>query len=353
MKIATRLLLLATFALPTAGTLKAQYNAVVIATGGLKLRATPGQSGKTLALAPFGAKVQVLNRDKGEYGQVVYDPPARRDTIGTLYPPYHPGNERLHIGYWLKVRYAGKTGYMFSGFLADADQLGQYDKKELNNQFRLRTTEGNAGCSNDPVFDPGWHWYAVYETTLGKFNLKKIQPRYAVENYTDENGNYELYPSDVVITADSPEAPVFMIGTRTPWQERSDLPGFWWTTAPNAQYLPDSDQFNTDFLARYGVTAQYVTINDDDQHPRQITQWHLLGKNGERQEVGMLRVYEENSMWSPDHLVFAGDIDSDGKQDYVFASLGEMGYYVLYLSSLAQKGELVRPAAVLWTWYTC
>ncbi|MDX1910218.1 MAG: SH3 domain-containing protein [Saprospiraceae bacterium] len=334
------------------GAIWAQNNAVVIATGGLKLRATPGQSGKTLALAPFGARVQVLTLDKGEYGQVQYDPPARRDTIGVIFPSHSTGTSRPHVGYWLKVRYAGKTGFMFSGFLADPAWFGQYGRKELNNQFRLRTTDGNAGASNDPEFDPGWNWYAVYESSEGKFDLKKVQLRYATEDFTDGNGNYNFYPSDVVIMTEPPVSPHFLIGTRKPWNERSDVPCFWWTSVVNKQHLPGFAEFNASLMSQYGVSEQVVTIQEKDQLPRQITQWHLLGKNGERQEIVPLPPFTA-TLDSLFDLIFAGDLDGDGRLDYIFSSQGEMGYYVLYLSSQAHKGELARPAAVLWTWYTC
>lgn len=71
-----------------------QHDPTVIAFSGLKLRAEPNVSGKLLKVIPFGQKVETL------------------DTLEETYTiEWIQGN-------WTKVKYEGKTGYVFDGFLS-------------------------------------------------------------------------------------------------------------------------------------------------------------------------------------------------------------------------------------------
>ncbi len=342
-----RLILLALL-LPTL--LQAQNPHFVLSSNGLKLRAAPDQNSTALAVAPFGARVQVLTRDTNpQYGFVQYDPPARRDTIGVLYPERPNWYPAGHTGYWWQVRYQGKTGYMFSGFLADSLLLGwksdYHPKPELNDQFRLRTTGGNAGATNHPEFDPDWRWYGLYPEAEGRFTLKKIQPRYAVEDMTNEKGEYDYYSRQLVLLTDPPSEPVYIFGTRKPWKTRDGIDGFCAECFVMEQG-PKTPQEVTAALKKYRIEVS---------HPgegRAVEKWYLLGPNGERQQVYPSE-FSKTVGDDPIQLAWAGDLDGDGRPDFIFQSTGAQGYAVLYLSSLARKGEVARPAAVLWTWYTC
>lgn len=319
-----------------------QQSFTVISNNGLKLRETPDRNGRVLAVAPFGAKVTVLTRRTDDYGKVEYDPPARRDTVG-------------RPGYWWKAHYGGKTGYMFSGFLADSALLYNSPQKELNNKYRLREAGGNAGATNNPEFDPNWHWYGLFQQPDSQFAVKKINLRYVVRDYTDEEGRYEFYSRAIVIQTDPPGQPLFIIGTRTAWQERSGIDGFWQGNDPQAQYVrnvPNTGEFDPVFMKKHGLEVIRETILAEGRRPMERWEWYLPGGGGRRQRLAPLKVY--NDYEAPlSYLVWAGDLDGDGNTDHIFSAMGEMGYYVLYLSAQNGKGETAKPAAVLWTWYTC
>lgn len=338
-----------------AGASFSQQGFTVISNNGLKLRETPDRNGRVLAVAPFGAKVAVLTKEKGDYGQVEYDPPARRDTIGQIFPTRFNNRKAGHAGYWWKVRYSGKSGYMFSGFLADSALLHNSRQKELNNHFRLRTTEGNASATNNPEFDPGWHWYGLFQQPDSQFAVKKVNPRYAVRDYTDEQGIYDFHSRAIVILADQSEQPLFIVGARDTLKEQSGIGGFWSMNDPQAQYLPNipnTGEFDPVFMKKHGIEVVREKILVEDRWPMERWEWYILGEGGRRQRAAPLKVYDDYE--APlSYLVWAGDLDGDGKTDYIFSAMGEMGYYVLYLSTQLGNGAIAKPAAVLWTWYTC
>lgn len=335
-----------------AGASFSQQGFTVISNNGLKLRETPDRNSRVLAVAPFGAKVAVLTKEKGNYGKVEYDPPARRDTIGQLFPTRYDSRQAGHAGYWWKVRYNGKSGYMFSGFLADSALLHNSSREELNNHFRLRTTEGNAGATNNPEFDYGWHWYGLFQQPDSQFAVKKVNPRYAVEDYTDENGEYDFFSKAIVIQTDPPENPIFIIGTRNAWKERTGINGFHQLNDPQVQFLPNSGELDPVFMKKHGIEVVREKILVEGRWPVERWEWYILGEGGRRQRAAPLKVYDDYE--APlSYLVWAGDLDGDGKTDYIFTAMGEMGYYVLYLSTQLGNGAIAKPAAVLWTWYTC
>lgn len=329
-----------------------QETFVVISTNGLKLRETPDRNGRVLAVAPFGAKVQVLTRQTGEHDYVIYDPPARRDTIGKLFPVRYNSGAGLHIGYWWKVRYGGKSGYMFNGFLADSSMLQNSDRKELNNNFRLRNTDGNAGATNNPEFGPNWHWYGLFLQQDSLFALKKVEPQYAVVYFTDSVGGYNFYDKAIVIQTAPPEKPLFIVGTRTAWKERSGFEGCWQENNPLEQFILATGEIDPVFMKKHHIEVIREKKVRQGYRPEEWLAWYITDKNGRKQRVAPLKTYQDYEE-PPSTLLWEGDLDGDGKPDFIFTANGELGYFVLYLSSQAGKGEVAKPVAVLWTWYTC
>lgn len=327
----------------------------VISDNGLKLREIPAKNGRVLAVAPFGAKVQVQVDPNTGDGEMKFDPPARRDTVGALFSSRFGDKTIPHIGYWWNVKYAGKTGYMFSGFLADSETVHSVFYPELNNQFRLRNTGGNAGASNDPEFDQDWYWYGLFRGKDGRFDLKKVTPRYAVADYTDAAGNYELIARELIIRTDlQPRRPVWILGSRKPWKEQPGIQGINVEDAPQELFTDGGRVPNPAFLKKYALEVEEKTIRREGEHEQGIQAWYMTDKNGIRQMVEPLSIEYSYTMYLyPNALAWAGDLDGDGKLDYIFRADGEIGYYVLYLTTLAAKGEIARPAAVLWHWYTC
>jgi len=330
----------------------AQQTNIVISNNGLKLRESPCQSGRVLAVAPFGAKVQVMTHDTGKYGSRKYEPLAKRDTIGTVAVTSHSNKPMPHVGYWWQVQYQGKSGYMFSGFLADSALLFHRYMPEINDNFRLRMPGGNAGGTNNPEFDSDWLWYGVFQQAPGEFSLKQVKLRYAVADYADGNGVYDFLDREIVLFTDGPMQPAVLIGSKKPMKERSSMQGFWEDgKVLDRQFTGLDATPNTAFFNKYQLEVNKVQADNQE-----TLEWSMLSPNGTKQAVPPLKISEYSDRdfkLPPSYLLLACDLDGDGKLDYVFGAYGEMGYNALYLSSQVGKGGVAKPVAVLYDWYTC
>jgi hypothetical protein len=353
LRLSAAILLLCCFATP----LFAQSPYTVVAASGLKLRATPDQNGKVLAIAPFGAQVMADTTPKHDgYERFSIQPKARRDTIG-IFNQYTAWNgtaletvRQLHTGYWWSVRYKGKAGYMFSGFLANKEELGTDYYPELNEQWRVMAPGGNACASTHVDLKKAWFWYGLFRTSGGKYALRAVQLRYVVADYTDEQGHFDLLQRELIIlAADVPEQPLFLIGKREPWTERSNISGdeAYPVVGKMSRFVWKDGAPNAAMLRSYGVIVEKTA---DDRYPSNFLS--LGDQNGKRQKLTLHYPGQDYSQ-PPSELLWTGDLDGDGRNDYLFNAPGEIGAYMLYLSSQAKKGEIAGLVALMWHWYCC
>jgi hypothetical protein len=152
------LLLISLTAFQTATTTSDSSTYHVMATSGLKMRATP--SGKKLLTIPYNGEVEKINDGKS-YGDL---------TVTEI-------KDFKIKGEWVKVRYDGQEGFVFSGFLTqflmpDLDMKYDYEKyssefeayfdKKFNQKgekFNLRTYDGQGeACGYSVEYEEG-HFY--------------------------------------------------------------------------------------------------------------------------------------------------------------------------------------------------
>jgi len=334
----------------------AQHAYTVIATAGLKLRATPDQRGKTLAVAPFGAQVAVYNVLSRENEENVYKPKARRDTLGTLMQYTFWNGEApetrtdVHIGYWWTVRYKGKKGYMFSGFLAGKEELGEGTYTNLNDQWRLQMPGGATCTSFRPDLKKQWNWYGLFRQPDGKFALRAIQLNYKIADYTEENGDYGLLQRELIVqAADVPEQPIFLIGKKGAWTECKDISGVeaYPVLGQLSVFMNPDTGWNINLLQTWGVLVGKVPDGYDGEYAMSLENAQKAPQQLILHHPG--RDYKQ----APGDLLWAGDLDGDGRRDYLFDAAGEIGANMLYLSSQAKPGEVAGLVALMWHWYCC
>lgn len=338
------------------GPLLAQSEYTVVSTTGLKMRAAPDGNSKVLAIAPFGTQVTVLINLQDEGHRLPSPPQARRDTIGILRKAMRWNGHAMeavqepHVGYWWPVRYKGKTGYMFSGFLASKEELGADYYPHQNEQWRLQSPGGNACNSSHVDLKKEWQWYGLFRQSNGKFALRAVQLRYAVADYRDEQGNYEMLQRELIILVkDEPEEPLFLIGRREALPERADITGdeAYRVAGEMSGFLNPDGSPNTGILKNYGVMVKSTT---DVYTPGYYM--YMQDAAGKKQQP-VLYFPGRDYTCTPSELLWVGDLDGDGKRDYLFDVAGKMGANMLYLSSQAKPGEIAGLVAVLWHWYCC
>lgn len=301
--------------------------ATVISTTGLSLRAGPGSSHKRIDTAPHGAKVTVLEQMESTIDSLprIYTKPSSDDASGA----YHVSR----IGTWARVSYKGKIGYMLDIFLkSDAVWDTEEELVGLNKDYLVLYP--GSGCQDNFVYDPSFHWYGLYCTYDGQ--MAELRPvkvsQWIQRSEIFTNHFYAEDMSDLLM----------IIGSREKLPERKIGKAF-----------------------NHGDFSPYVHgVKYDDMHdPMDAVAFEVEQKTMDEGYVKTL-LYLPGSprqllnpssydYFSPNSLRFAGDIDGDGKQDYLIHWGESSGSIILYLSSEAGKGEQAKPVAGFYMGYCC
>ena len=298
---------------------------VVIAPAGLHLRAKPDQRAKILATAAFGDTVKTIAAR--HFG---------RDTVGQIqaWNPLKRQSYDVPIdGYWFRVLYRGKEGFMFSAYLGYG--LGRVEESDvpLNRDYALLFPGEN--CFNNFFYRPGWHWYGLYQSESGVFT-KPVQV--AFYNLPHElTGEY--------IAADDNRDLRAIIGSRTPLPAANAVDAFIaYPYEARAGLMDQEGRLNDTLLREY-----HLKVVRDGSTRYWDTQQLVLQEGGVRQVLASPGLYSDGN-W---YLICCGDLDGDGKKDYIIW-YGEKGSKtILYLSKPAAKGQHVKPVAVYYAGYCC
>ncbi|MBK8555917.1 MAG: SH3 domain-containing protein [Lewinellaceae bacterium] len=287
----------------------------VISPDGLRLRAGPDADSKVLWSAPFGEKVTVLN-----------DEPLLLDTVGYLYE----FNDNIPInGYWTAVRCRGIRGYMFSAFLGQLATVRAEDKG-LNEDFILLFPGSN--CINNTFYKPGYYWYGYYDVP-GKRAWKPVRPRFF--SLTDWLSEYR-------ISTESPDGLQFIVGSRLPLNIKGD---------PGIDFLDGNLIRQRDSLLLDSHVQQQFELKvfplPNGYHWESLQLFAV--RNGQQQALSHLP-YDYNG---DPYAKWTGDLDGDGRKDFIITFGDKSSKTMLFLSSRAKKGELVHPVAVFYAAYCC
>ena len=118
------------------------------------------------------------------------------------------------------------------------------------------------------------------------------------------------------------------------------------------------NSFLDSFYLEPGTTLRFTF---EGKHYELITKEKVFTKHGTQSYEGVIllngkQIVRRTNLDKVDYsLMFAGDIDGDGKLDLLFNLSGEFGelYVALYLSSCALPGQLVRKVAEVVDDYGC
>lgn len=303
-----------------------QQELTVISTTGLSLRSAPNLTSKRLLAAPYGAKVEVL--DDKNYGF---------DTVDT-YHYYFQNDFASHIpvcGHWRKVKFKEKIGFMFGAYLIESyrDIVGK--REDIALLFP------NTSCDNNFTYHPNWLWFALQEDKAShSYEWKEISLNFCVveDEITDS----------YCIAANKTDKDILCIVGSLHNLAKMDVQGNWFDFEEGSFFdhgqekaIPRVDFFKTwglrvDSLSLYGASPLYLQNGDRRQ---------LLNAPDPASDLA-----PEN----PSYLRWVGDLDGDGKRDYIIHyGIDKMSTHMLYLSSKASGDKMIKKVATFWMGPCC
>lgn len=300
----------------SAQTIESNYGTVslrpVEAKSGLTLREGPGTEFKKLSAIPFGEYVVTSLIEKSAH-----------DIIENK------------EGNWLLAEYDGQTGFVFDGFLGPekysiCGDMGYADAAIKGKEL--------LGIYSQPLPDFGYHTFSALPTILDTAEWAlKINGAQQINNLKN----------DPIL-----EHPIFTfygVGAK-----KRDMDGYIFSYDESPLYPGRVTVMHFE-NERYILSATgTVTPNENSDYgwaTSVIKDYKLIlkkvGKDSSEEQI-LLEIKEDiyasesGSIGLP-NIRFAGDIDNDGKPDFIFEKHFEYSYgEMLFLSSEAEKGFLVK-----------
>jgi hypothetical protein len=301
-------------------------NAFVLALSGLRLREFPGTASKILTTIPFASKVTLMR-----------DPTlARNEDDGYLF------DADSIRGNWVSVKYQDKTGYVFDAYLGNQIY-------KMNKASYLIMPDA-AGCWSDAYASKVYHYYGVYlDKSKQQASLKTIKPV-----FHSDHDEFEA----ISMHAPGKERPYFMLATREPLAEDGPINRHHFFSKidfderiddPN-QVLKNDSILHSVRIPDSNWELSCVKQKEQDSNPPyygKVVQ--LKDRNTGQKQI----ILDKSYFLTTARMVWCGDLDRDGIQDFLLMAGGEeSGFCALFLSRNAGKGKLMRLAGMYW-WGDC
>lgn len=295
-------------------TVDVQQN-LVVATTGLSIREAPRLSAKRLGVVPFGKKVTI--RSTKSYGTTVL---REHDAVKWL---------NAIEGQWVKVQYGTLTGYVLNAYLIDPTYIPD-PIASLNQSVVLLRPGSN--CISNLWYQTDWHWYGIYKTATG-YETRSVKPTFT--------HNWSLNATLNIHTKND-QGLRYIIGSRRPLpmpqhpvnQVAADE-GSLWPADPDQQNGPVQVCDVSAAPCAAPCTTPVLSLTDP------------AGQSIQRLNPSTFPFNR------PNRLEWCGDLDGDGKTDYIVFYGEEESHLVLYLSSYAEEGQAVKAVAVYFGGYCC
>lgn len=315
--------------------IQAQEYFTVMAASGLNLRATPGVKGKKLGVLPYGTLVETVDDETSALQETIEGKP----------------------GAWLKITSKGKTGFLFSGFLAQGELI--VPSTRINKDYRILEPGFHCSAAN---YDPALNWYALVRNS-GKLRLQKAQIIIKTPEEFSQKDREEILDCTecyrLKVESDITDSVFFYLGSSKQIPEGglfSEFQGEHWNYSGGARFLYPEQEAST-YLPPYQYlfrAFEGITLNPKNpvgydrkyqltfsmQHNREIKSFDLS------EALGLSRDSHTHSQYQTPQLIWWGDINQDGLLDFIWYShtmtdsCGVCWEYHLFMSD---KNNLERP----------
>ena len=283
-----------------------QIELTVIATGGLNLRENPTLDGKVLATIPYLEKVAVLD-----------EAVSQTDTVGIVnYGDSESNFYQDHVvGEWVKVKHQNYEGYVFNAYL-----MQEYlDEPSQGKEDQYAISFDGVNCVENIHRNKNLKWKGVFKDR-DQFEIRDIR----LEYYMSQHDEYGAWCGTVT---KANKSPLFMIGAVGDQFKNGPVEGTYYENGWIFDYSSDSS------------TVENLTLHVLENEA-------ILTITEGRQQQKLNASYGI-------HIVWKGDLDGDGKNDYIFTLGEESSNTTLYLSTEASEDQLISPVATYYSGDCC
>jgi len=312
----------------------------VLSQTGLNMRAQPDPNSPVVTTIPFGTEIDA------DFSKEVSD--------------------RINgfAGVWYPVSYKGYTGYVWSQYLGSITIPKQ---GIINNDYRLIEEGAHCGELN---YMPDLHWYGIFETNKpGIQELKKVRINLIIKSTLNEEERRLIFEesfgnADFLIKTDSDRKSVFLIGSKEPLDEMQfnakgagniGFSGFLFPEQKESFFIPGYEELE--------LKAKEVNYIIDSSNCALERKYELelsnfsqgvnlkQAQNLTTQIPAMKFSASKHASFLSPKIIWWGDIDHDRKFDLLIysdqmrESGDNLGFLILFLSSGAEKDQIVRKVA--------
>jgi len=281
----------------------------VIANNGLNLRSDSNLTSSVLLTIPFLSQVEKLEKE--------------------IIPNSNLSAQTKIEGKWVKVKFKNKIGYVFDLYLVGhSDNRLSEEEKTQNIEFGVTFVGSN--CFYNIHGNPRIVWKGVYKIN-NQFIIKDVKI-----SYFNSPGLYG--GQDLGITTDNNDSLVFLIGSEKNVFQNGKIYGYmddWSNHKPIIKQWGDSIiTSNYDFIEIKKINRDSLKVILTVENQTQI----IDGDTRSRY---------------PTSLRWRGDLDGDGKDDFIIQFGEKSSSTILYLSSQADQNQIAKPVSFYVSGYCC
>lgn len=278
----------------------------------LRLRESPNKNAKILATIPFGSRVEYLTNQ-------CYN----KDT--TLVPLYD--DNYTVVGSWVYVKYNNIKGFVLNSYLSYYDNPLP-EKNHINKEYLVLFP--GCDCNFNIHNVTQWNFYGFYKAENDSLKIRKIKINY-ISEYEDYTCPLILYTADNINLK-------FIIGTKVEmFKDKPTILG----KSIELSYYSNEKQLSKE-LKKVGLT-----LIDHSNKTQDYFFELIYSEENKKQKLNL------KGFAFPTRIQFIGDLDNDGKNDFIISYGETAGPIILYLSSKANENDLLKMVASFFSSYCC